>query len=74
MYEVTIEKLDNQGRGICYLNNKITFVENALPTEIVKINITKESKKFNEANVTEYITKSTSRVERPCPDFNICGG
>ena len=74
MYEVTIEKLDNQGRGICYLNNKITFVENALPTEVVKINLTKESKKFNEAIVTEYITKSTSRVESPCPYFNICGG
>lgn len=74
MYEVTIEKLDNQGRGICYLNNKITFVENALPTEVVKINLTKESKKFNEATVTEYITKSTSRVESPCPYFNICGG
>ncbi|MGN1372001.1 MAG: class I SAM-dependent RNA methyltransferase [Candidatus Coprovivens sp.] len=74
MYEVTIEKLDNQGRGICYLNNKITFVENALPTEIVKINITKESKKFNEAIVTEYIKKSLSRVESPCPYYNICGG
>lgn len=74
MYEVTIEKLDNQGRGICYLNNKITFVENALPTETVKINLKKESKKFNEAIVTEYITKSTSRVESPCPYFNICGG
>ena len=74
MYEVTIEKLDNQGRGICYLNNKITFVENALPTEIVKINITKESKKFNEAKVTEYIKKSLSRVESPCPYSNICGG
>ena len=74
MYEVTIEKLDNQGRGICYLNNKITFVENALPTEVVKINITKEAKKYNEAIVTEYITKSTSRVESPCPYFNICGG
>ena len=29
MEEVKIEKLDNQGRGICYFNNKITFVKNA---------------------------------------------
>lgn len=74
MYEVTIEKLDNQGRGICYINNKITFVENALPNEKVKINLIKESKKFNEAIVTEYIEKSRIRVESPCPYFNICGG
>ncbi len=74
MYEVTIEKLDNQGRGICFFNNKITFVENALPNEVVKINLTKESKKFNEAIVTEYLKKSKSRVESPCPYFELCGG
>lgn len=74
MYEVKIEKLDNQGRGICFLNNKITFVENALPTEIVKISIIKESKKYNEAIVIEYIKKSTSRVESQCPYFYQCGG
>ena len=43
MFEVKIEKLDNQGRGICYVNNKITFVENALPGEIVDITILKEN-------------------------------
>lgn len=74
MYEVTIEKLDNQGRGICYLNNKITFVENALPTEIIKINIIKESKKYNEAIVTEYIKESPSRIKSQCPYFKLCGG
>ena len=51
MNEIKIEKLDNTGRGICYVNDKITFVENALPDEIVNINLTKESKKYNEAEV-----------------------
>lgn len=74
MDEFKIEKLDNQGRGICYYQDKITFVENALPTEIVKIKIIKESKKFNEAIVTEYIQKSSNRVESPCPYFQLCGG
>lgn len=74
MYEVTIEKLDNQGRGICYVNNKITFVTNALPTENVKIKLTKEAKKFNEAEVVEYVKKSSKRIENKCPYFEICGG
>jgi 23S rRNA (uracil1939-C5)-methyltransferase len=74
MCEVKIEKLDNQGRGICYVNNKITFVENALPNEQVIIRLTKESKKFNEAEVLEYIVTSEDRVLSPCPYFNECGG
>ena len=74
MCEVKIEKLDNQGRGICYVNNKITFVENALPEEQVIIRLTKESKKFNEAEVLEYIITSEDRVLSPCPYFNECGG
>ena len=74
MFEVKIEKLDNQGRGICYVNNKITFVENALPEEQVKISLTKESKKYNEAEVIEYLITSKDRVESPCPYFKECGG
>lgn len=74
MFEVEIEKLDNQGRGICYVNNKITFVQNALPQEKVKISLTKESKKYNEAKVIEYIITSKDRIESPCPYFNECGG
>ena len=74
MNEVKIEKLDNTGRGICYINNKITFVENALPGEIVNIDIIKESKKYNEAIVTKYIKKSSIRVDSICPYYNDCGG
>lgn len=74
MNEVKIEKFDNQGRGICYVDSKITFVPNTLPGEIVNIKITKESKKYNEAIVTDYLSVSKNRVESPCPYFSICGG
>lgn len=74
MKEVKIEKLDNTGRGICYINDKITFVENALPNEIVNVKITKESKKYNEGIVTDYIKTSPLRIKPLCPYFNECGG
>ena len=35
--KVEIEKLDHYGRGITKINEKICFVENALPEEIVEI-------------------------------------
>lgn len=72
--EVKVEKLDNQGRGIAFVNDKITFIEKALPEEVVDIKITKESKKYQEATVIEYIKISPSRIESPCPYFKECGG
>ena len=72
--EVKIEKLDNFGRGITYLNNKICFVENALPNEVVEIEIIKENKKLIEAKTVKIITPSNSRVEGICPYSKNCGG
>ena len=74
MDEVKIEKLDNFGRGICYVNDKITFVNKTLPGEIVKIKVIKESKKYNEAIVREYISLSKDRVDSLCPYYALCGG
>lgn len=71
---IEITSLDHNGRGIGRLNNKIVFVENALPTEIVEINITNEKKKFLEANVKSFIKKSNKRIESKCPFFLKCGG
>lgn len=72
--KVEIEKLDYFGRGICNINNKICFVENALPDEIVIIKIIKETKKYIEAEIEEIIKKSPNRVEEQCPYAKDCGG
>ena len=74
MEKVKIEKLDNQGRGICFVNGIITFVPNTLPEEEVNIELTKESKKYNEGRVVEYLNQSEKRVEPICPFFGTCGG
>jgi len=69
-----IEKLDYYGRGIAKVNNKVTFIHNALPLEDVDIKILKESKKYNEARVIKYLKKSPDRVDVKCKYYNICGG
>ena len=74
MNDIKIEKLDNQGRGICYIDSKITFVKNALPGEIVNLRIIKETKKYNEAVVTKYLTTSSKRIQSLCPYADKCGG
>ena len=72
--EVKIEKLDNYGRGIAYINNKICFIENTLPNEIVDISITEEHKKYNIGNLDSIIESSPIRIQEECPYSNICGG
>ena len=69
-----IERLDHQGRGIAYIDDKITFVENALPGEEVLIKITNSKKKYNEGIVEKYIQKSEKRVDNICPFYESCGG
>lgn len=70
---VKIEKLDHFGRGI-FFDNKICFVENALPKEEVKVSLSKDSKKYQEYHLDEVIKKSKSRITPKCPFFNKCGG
>ena len=69
-----IESLDHYGRGITKINNKITFVKNALPGETVNLRIKQEKKKYIETSVTKYIETSNNRTEAKCPYYESCGG
>lgn len=73
-FQVEIVRLDDQGRGIGYIDGKIVFVENALPQEVVRVFITKEKKKFYEAKVIERIVTSMDRVIPKCIYYETCGG
>lgn len=74
MYDVLIDRIDHQGRGIGYIDGKIIFVSNALPGENVRVKIIKENKKFYEGIVIEYYSKSSDRVKVDCPYYESCGG
>ena len=71
---IEITQLDHNGYGIGKLNNKIVFVRNALPGEIVDIKIIDEKKKYLKADVKTYIKKSNDRIDVICPYYNSCGG
>jgi 23S rRNA (uracil1939-C5)-methyltransferase len=70
----TIEKLSHEGRGITHINDKITFVDGALPNEQVEIEYTRKRGKFDEAKVVNIIAASADRTTPLCPHFNMCGG
>ena len=72
--EYEILSLNDQGKGICYVNNKITFVDNAVPGDIINLEIIKETKKYNIAKVTKYIKESKDKIKSFCPYYKTCGG
>lgn len=74
MPKVLIEKLDDFGRGITHIDNKVVFVENALPNELVDIKIINDKKNFSEAKVEKYLKLSKDRIKSLCPYFDLCGG
>ena len=71
---VKIEKLDHFGRGICYIDGKICFVEDTLPGEEVKVKITLEKKKYMLGTVKDFYSVSPDRVDDVCPYKDKCGG
>jgi len=75
MKEIEILKLDYFGRGIGYMDGKVTFVLHALPNELVKVVLIKEKKKYQVGKVEEVIRANSSREESLCPYFDLfCGG
>ena len=71
---VKILRLDDQGRGIGYINDKIIFIPNALLDEEVIVEIEKETSKYYVGRVIEYVKKSDRRVDSKCPYYDLCGG
>ena len=69
-----IDRLDDFGRGITFVNNKICFVNNALISEEVDVNIINEKSKYLEGCVTNYLSKSDKRIDVKCPYYDNCGG
>ena len=72
--KMKIERLDDFGRGVTFLDGKICFVIGALPGEIADAEVIRETKKFYEAKVIKLLEKSPARRESHCPYYGICGG
>jgi 23S rRNA (uracil1939-C5)-methyltransferase len=69
-----VERLDNQGQGVAYLNNKPVFIPSALPNEKVKAVITEQKSKYSKAKLLDILNVSADRVIPKCQHYQQCGG
>jgi 23S rRNA (uracil1939-C5)-methyltransferase len=69
-----IEKFSHDGRGIARINGKTTFIEGALPGEVVTFQYLRKKSDFDEGRLCEVIEPSLSRAEPLCAHYTLCGG
>ncbi|MFC1599475.1 23S rRNA (uracil(1939)-C(5))-methyltransferase RlmD [Patescibacteria group bacterium] len=72
--EVEIKKIAFGGAGIGHYDNRVVFVADTVPGDIVKASLTRIKPKFFEARFKEFIQESEMRIEPRCPHFEECGG
>ena len=71
---IEIQKIAAEGKSIAYVDEKVLFVPNTVPGDIVDVQVTRKRKSFLEGFVVRTRKESILRTQPFCPHFGICGG
>ena len=74
LMEIEILDFDDLGSGLGKINEKVCFVKNGLPKEILKVKIVKENKNYSNCEIENIILKNKNRINPICPFYQECGG
>ena len=72
--EVTITGIADKGRAVGRHNEKVVFVEKAVPGDVVDVRVLKKKSGFDIGTSIHYHTYSPDRIEPFCAHFEECGG
>ena len=67
-------RLNNEGKGVSIINGVVTFIDNELINDTIKVKIDKINKNYMEASIIQIIEESKDRIKPICPYYNKCGG
>lgn len=72
----SVEILDTaaEGKSLARIEDKVLFVPQTVPGDIVDVQVTKKRKSYMEGRVTKFHKYSDNRVEAFCEHFGVCGG
>ena len=71
---VEIVKLAAEGKAIAKVDEKVVFVSNVIPGDVVDVQVNKKRKSYMEGYVVRYHKHSSLKVDAFCEHFGICGG
>jgi 23S rRNA (uracil1939-C5)-methyltransferase len=69
-----VDKLDHQGRGMLFHQNKPLFVEGGLVGEIIDVTIDEDKKRYKKASIVKIHEASELRIKPSCQHYVECGG
>ena len=73
-FEIDIDDLSHDARGVGRLNDKVAFISGALPGERVRGEHLHHGKSFDHGVATEILRASPERVQPKCEHFGGCAG
>jgi len=72
--ELKIEKLVYKGLGLGFENSNPVFVSNAVPGDILDVNVISTRRQVSFGKIVSIIKSSPKRIEADCEVFGKCGG
>jgi len=72
--EITIQDIAAEGKSIVRIDNRVVFVRDAVPGDVVDLQVIRKKRNFLEAKVTRIHSLSVSRTDPFCEHFGVCGG
>lgn len=71
---ITIESIAAEGKALAHIDGKVLFVPQAIPGDVVDVQVSRIRRGYMEGNVTRLITPSPHRKKPFCCHFGRCGG
>ncbi|KPK87382.1 MAG: RNA methyltransferase [Bacteroides sp. SM23_62_1] len=72
--KVLVTDLAAQGKAIARIDQYVTFIANALPGDVVDLQVIRRKKSWQEAKAIHFHSFSDKRTPPFCEHFGICGG
>jgi 23S rRNA (uracil1939-C5)-methyltransferase len=73
-FELGVDDLADDGRGVGRIDGKAVFVDGALAGERVRFRYRRRRSRFDEGELREVLSPAPDRVVPGCPHFGVCGG
>ncbi|HPB89471.1 MAG TPA: TRAM domain-containing protein, partial [Bacteroidales bacterium] len=74
LQNITIESIAAEGKALAHIDGKVLFVPQAIPGDVVDVQITRIRRGYMEGYVTRLVTPSPHRTNPFCCHFGRCGG
>jgi 23S rRNA (uracil1939-C5)-methyltransferase len=74
LQKILVEDYAAEGKSLARVDGKVIFIENAVPGDVVDVQLGKSKKDWAEGRAFHFHSLSPERVDPFCSHFGVCGG